>query len=172
MTPKISTIMETSIFRTTLVILIIPHSQIFPWPSPLLMFFSKNVLTIEKNQRILPKLLVFPLKKKSGKGGQSGKNPTIGGDLYDQGGSKNQGFHNGRNFGGHFLIQHPVSSISQPTSKLDSAHLSFYGCPFSSLWSEKVSKEMYTYLGLSDALVSPSYFVSLGHFRGRKNLLF
>ena len=72
------------------------------------MFFSKNVLTIEKNQRILPKLLVFPLKKKSGKGGQSGKNPTIGGDLYDQGGSKNRGFHNGRNFGGHILTEHPV----------------------------------------------------------------
>ena len=72
------------------------------------MFFSKNVLTIEKNRRILPKLLVFPLKKKSRKGGQSGKNPTIGGDLYDQGGSKNRGFHNGRNFGGHILTEHPV----------------------------------------------------------------
>ena len=31
------------------------------------------------------------------------------GDSYDQCGSKNQGFHNGRNFGGHFLIEHPVS---------------------------------------------------------------
>ena len=72
------------------------------------MFFSKNVLTIEKNQRILPKLLVFPLKKYQERGGQSVKNPTIGGDLYDQGGSKNRGFHNGRNFWGHFLIQHPV----------------------------------------------------------------
>ncbi len=75
------------------------------------MFFSKNVLTIEKNQRILPKLLVFPLKKYQEKGGQSGKNSNIGGDLYDQGGSKNQGFHNGRNFGGHFLIEHPVCSF-------------------------------------------------------------
>ena len=74
------------------------------------MFFSKNVLTIEKNQRILPKLLVFPLKKYQERGGQSGKNPTIGGDLYDQGGSKNRGFHNGRNFGGHILTEHPVES--------------------------------------------------------------
>ena len=72
------------------------------------MFFSKNVLAIDKNRRILPNLLVFPLKKKSRKGGQSGKNPTIGGDLYDQGGSKNRGFHNGRNFGGHILTEHPV----------------------------------------------------------------
>ena len=75
------------------------------------MFFSKNVLTIEKNQRILPKLLVFPLKKYQERGGQSGKNPTIGGDLYDQGGSKNQGFHNGRNFGGHILTEHLVMSF-------------------------------------------------------------
>ena len=74
------------------------------------MFFSKNVLTIEKNRRILPKLLVFPLKKKSKKGGQSGKNPTIHSDLYDQGGFKNQGFHNGRNFGGHILTEHPVTN--------------------------------------------------------------
>ena len=72
------------------------------------MFFSKNSFTIEKYRRILPKLLVFPLKKKSRKGGQSGENPTIGGDLYDQVGSKNQGFHNGRNFGGHILTEHPV----------------------------------------------------------------
>ena len=72
------------------------------------MFFSKNVLTIEKNQRILPKLLVFPLKKYQERGGQSGKNPTIGGDLYDQGGSKNRGFHNGRNFGGHILTEPPA----------------------------------------------------------------
>ena len=77
------------------------------------MFFSKNVLTIEKNRRILPKLLVFHLKKKSRKGGQSGKNPTIGGDLYDQGGSKNRGFHNGRNFGGHILTEHPVDTLTQ-----------------------------------------------------------
>ena len=77
------------------------------------MFFSKNVLTIEKNRRILPKFLVFPLKKKSRKGGQSGKNPTIGGDLYDQGGSKNRGFHNGRNFGGHILTEHPVMFLKK-----------------------------------------------------------
>ena len=32
----------------------------------------------------------------------------MGDDLYDQYGSKDQGFHNGRNFGGHFLIEHPV----------------------------------------------------------------
>ena len=70
------------------------------------MFFSKNVLTIEKNRRILPKLLVFPLKKNEE---NEGKNPTIEGDLYDQGGSKNRGFHNGRNFGGHILTEHPVS---------------------------------------------------------------
>ena len=76
------------------------------------MFVSKNVLTIEKNQRILPKLLVFPLKKYQERGGQSGKNPTIGGDLYDQGGSKNRGFHNGRNFGGHILTEHPVPRLA------------------------------------------------------------
>ena len=32
----------------------------------------------------------------------------MGDDYYDQGGSKNQGFHNGRNFGGHFLTEDPV----------------------------------------------------------------
>ena len=29
--------------------------------------------------------------------------------MYDQGGSKNRGFHNGRNFGGHILTEHPVA---------------------------------------------------------------
>ena len=100
--------METLIFRTTLVIRITPHTQIFPCPSPLLMFSSKNVFTIEKKGRILPKLLIFPLKKKSKKGGRSGKNLIIGGHLYGPYGSKNEGFHNGRNFWGHILTEHSV----------------------------------------------------------------
>ena len=42
------------------------------------MFFSKNVLTIEKNQRILPKLLVFPLKKYQERGDSQGKIQLLG----------------------------------------------------------------------------------------------
>ena len=49
-------------------------------------FFKKKVLTIEKNS-------------------------TIVGDLYDQGGSKNRGFHNARNNGGYILTDHPVTSL-------------------------------------------------------------
>ena len=53
------------------------------------------------------------MKKPKEVGTQSGKTPAIGGDLYDTCGSKNQGFHNGRNFGGHFLIEHPVKLLIQ-----------------------------------------------------------
>ena len=42
------------------------------------MFFSKNVLTIEKNQRILPKLLVFPLKNIRNGGDSRGKIQLLG----------------------------------------------------------------------------------------------
>ena len=73
------------------------------------MFFFKKRFDNRKNSKNLTKLASFSFEKKSRKGGQSGKNPTIRGDLYDQGGSKNRGFHDGRKFGGHFLIEHPVS---------------------------------------------------------------
>ena len=46
MTPKISTIMETSIFSTTLVIQITPNSWIFPCCPPFFDFFSKENLAI------------------------------------------------------------------------------------------------------------------------------
>ena len=34
------------------------------------------------------------------------------GDLYDPWGAKNQGFHNGRNFEGYFLMGYTVNSLS------------------------------------------------------------
>ena len=73
-------------------------------------FFKKCFDNREKSKN-LTKIASFSFEKKSRKGGQSGKNPTIGGDLYDQGGSKNRGFHNGRNFGGHILTEHPVLGV-------------------------------------------------------------
>ena len=42
------------------------------------MFFSKNVLTIEKIQRILPKLLDFPEKKNRERGDSQGKILLVG----------------------------------------------------------------------------------------------
>ena len=72
------------------------------------MSFSKKGFDNRERSKNLTKIASFSFEKKSRKGGQSGKNPTIGGDLYDQGGSKNRGFHNGRNFGGHILTEHPV----------------------------------------------------------------
>ena len=88
------------------------------------MFFSKNVLTIEKNQRMLSKLPVFPLKKYQERGGQSGKNPTIGGDLYDQGGSKNRGLHNGRKG----MVGNLPSGLSWMRFHFSIVNIPFYDC--------------------------------------------
>ena len=72
------------------------------------MIFSKNILAIEKNRKISIHLLILPYRKISFLGGWSGKILTMGGDLYDPWGAKNQGFHNGRNFEGYFLVGHTV----------------------------------------------------------------
>ena len=58
------------------------------------MFFSKKRLDNREKSKNITKIASFSFEKKLRKGGQSGKNPTIWGDLYDQGGSKNRGFHN------------------------------------------------------------------------------
>ena len=42
------------------------------------MFFFKNVLTIGKNRRILPKLPVFPLEKNQERGDSQGKIQILG----------------------------------------------------------------------------------------------
>ena len=121
MTLIISTIMEISIFRSSFVIGITPHCQIFPWH----MIFSKNILAIEKNRKISIHLLILPYRKISFLGGWSGKNLTMWGDLYDPWDAKNQGFHNGRNFEGYFLVGHTVSKVLQQFSKLNSSPSGF-----------------------------------------------